>query len=40
MTMHNPSHPGQILRHRLIEDEAGQKLGSIALISWVVTAIP
>ena len=33
MTMHNPSHPGRILRQRLIEDEGGQKLGSIAAVA-------
>lgn len=33
MSMHNPSHPGRILRQRLIEDEDGQKLGSVAAVA-------
>lgn len=30
MTMHNPSHPGRIIRQRLIEDEDGHKIASVA----------
>ena len=43
MAMCNPSHPGRIIRQRLIEDEDGQKIGSVASVppnSSVATAIP
>ncbi len=33
MPMHNPSHPGRIIRQRLIEDEDGNKIGSIAEVA-------
>ncbi len=33
MSMHNPSHPGRLLEQRLIEDEDGQKLNSIAMMA-------
>ena len=33
MSMYNPSHPGRIIRQRLIENEDGQKIGSVAMVS-------
>ncbi|MDO3386063.1 HigA family addiction module antitoxin [Gilvimarinus sp. SDUM040013] len=33
MAMHNPSHPGRIIRQRLIEDEDGRKIDSIAIVA-------
>lgn len=33
MAMHSPSHPGRIIRQRLIEDEDGHKIGSVALVA-------
>ncbi len=33
MTMHNPSHPGEILRITLIEDEDGNKIESVASVA-------
>ena len=33
MSMYNPSHPGQILRQRLIEDEDGHKIDSVAVVA-------
>lgn len=33
MAMHNPSHPGRIIRQRLIEDEDGHRISSIAVIA-------
>jgi antitoxin HigA-1 len=29
MPLHNPSHPGRIIRQRLVEDEDGQKIDSV-----------
>ncbi|HEY7885466.1 MAG TPA: HigA family addiction module antitoxin [Cellvibrionaceae bacterium] len=31
--MYNPSHPGRIIRQRLIEDEDGHKIASIAEVA-------
>ncbi|MBD2858272.1 HigA family addiction module antidote protein [Spongiibacter sp. KMU-158] len=31
--MFNPSHPGRIIRQRLIEDEDGQKINSVAVVA-------
>ncbi len=33
MSMYNPSHPGQIIRQRLIEDEDGHKIDSVAVVA-------
>ncbi|MGO3159272.1 MAG: HigA family addiction module antitoxin, partial [Halomonadaceae bacterium] len=33
MAMCNPSHPGRIIRQRLIEDEDGHKIGSVASVA-------
>jgi len=33
MVMHNPSHPGRIIRQRLIEDEDGHKIDSVAVVA-------
>jgi antitoxin HigA-1 len=33
MSMYNPSHPGQIIRQRLIEDEGGHKIDSVAVVA-------
>ncbi|TCO75557.1 HigA family addiction module antitoxin [Chromatocurvus halotolerans] len=33
MPMYNPSHPGQIIRQRLIEDEDGHKIDSVAAVA-------
>ena len=33
MTLYNPSHPGRIIRQRLIEDEDGHKIASIAVVA-------
>ena len=33
MPLHNPSHPGRIIRQRLIEDEDGNKLNSVAVVA-------
>lgn len=33
MPMHNPVHPGRILRQRLLEDEDGQKINSVATVA-------
>lgn len=33
MPMYNPSHPGRIVRQRLIEDEDGHKISSVALVA-------
>lgn len=33
MPMYNPSHPGRIVRQRLIEDEDGLKIGSVAVVA-------
>lgn len=33
MAMYNPSHPGRIIRQRLIEDEDGRKVGSVAVVA-------
>ncbi|MFA5632349.1 MAG: HigA family addiction module antitoxin [Porticoccaceae bacterium] len=33
MPMYNPSHPGRIIRQRLIENEDGQKIGSVAMVA-------
>ena len=33
MTMYDPSHPGRIIRQRLIEDEDGQKIDSVAAVA-------
>lgn len=30
MSLYNPSHPGRIIRQRLIEDEDGQPINSVA----------
>lgn len=32
-SMYNPSHPGRIIRQRLIEDEDGQKINSVAVVA-------
>ena len=31
--MFNPSHPGRIIRQRLIEDEDGHKIDSVAVVA-------
>ena len=33
MSMHNPSHPGRLIRQRLIEDEDGHKIDSVAVVA-------
>ncbi|MBT2787117.1 MULTISPECIES: HigA family addiction module antitoxin [unclassified Halomonas] len=33
MAMYNPSHPGRIIRQRLIEDEDGHKISSVASVA-------
>lgn len=33
MPMYNPSHPGRIIRQRLIENEDGRKIGSVAEVA-------
>lgn len=33
MTMYNPSHPGRIIRQRLIEDEDGHRFDSVARVA-------
>ncbi len=33
MTLYNPSHPGRIIRQRLLEDEDGQWINSIAEVA-------
>ena len=33
MPMYNPSHPGRIIRQRLIKDEDGRKIGSVAVVA-------
>lgn len=33
MAMYSPSHPGRIIRQRLIEDEDGHKIGSVAVVA-------
>lgn len=33
MSMYNPSHPGQIIRQRLIEDEDGHKIDSVSVVA-------
>jgi len=33
MSMYNPSHPGRIIRQRLIEDEDGHKIDSVAVVA-------
>lgn len=33
MAMYNPSHPGRIIRQRLIVDEDGRKIGSVASVA-------
>ena len=33
MAMHNPSHPGRIIRQRLIEDEDGHRIDSVAVVA-------
>jgi addiction module HigA family antidote len=33
MAMYNPSHPGRIIRQRLIEDEDGHRIGSVAVVA-------
>ena len=33
MSMYNPSHPGQIIRQRLIEDEDGHRIDSVAVVA-------
>ncbi|MCP8899056.1 HigA family addiction module antitoxin [Gilvimarinus xylanilyticus] len=33
MAMYNPSHPGRIIRQRLVEDEDGHKINSIAVVA-------
>ena len=33
MSMYNPSHPGRIIRQRLIEDQDGQKIDSVAIVA-------
>lgn len=33
MTMYDPSHPGRIIRQRLIEDEDGHKIDSVAVVA-------
>ncbi len=37
MSMFNPSHPGRIIRQRLIEDEEGNKLGSVAAVAQTLS---
>lgn len=33
MSMYNPSHPGQSIRQRLIEDGDGHKIDSVAVVA-------
>lgn len=33
MPMYKPSHPGRIIRQRLIEDEDGCKIASVAIVA-------
>lgn len=33
MAMYNPSHPGRIIQQRLIEDEDGQRIDSVAMVA-------
>lgn len=33
MSMYNPSHPGRIIRQRLIEDEDGHKIDSVTVVA-------
>lgn len=33
MTMFNPSHPGQMIKHRFIKDEDGNEIDSVANVA-------